>query len=256
VGPVALALAFVAGVLTALSPCVLPLLPLVVGSAARNRYGPVALAAGFVTTFTIIGVLVASLGTALGLSDTIVRSASAALMVAAGVLMLSQRLQEAVAHWMSPLASASARLSARSDDGVGAQFFIGALLGGVWSPCVGPTLGAALGLAAQGNTVIRAAATMGAFGLGAATLLLAAGYASRVMIGQRLCTLGIRHRPGFGGRRRGVRVRQGDRISGAGSVAPVVDRSAGQCLIVRARRGRLRRTTSSRESQHRLDRRK
>ena len=185
-GPVALALAFVAGVLTALSPCVLPLLPLVVGSAARNRYGPVALAAGFVTTFTIIGVLLASLGTALGLSDTIVRSASAALMVAAGVLMLSQRLQEAVAHWMSPLASASARLSARSDDGVGAQFFIGALLGGVWSPCVGPTLGAALGLAAQGNTVIRAAATMGAFGLGAATLLLAAGYASRVMIGQRL----------------------------------------------------------------------
>lgn len=185
-GPVALALAFVAGVLTALSPCVLPLLPLVVGSAARNRYGPVALAAGFVTTFTIIGVLVTSLGTAFGLSDTIVRSASAALMIAAGVLMLSRRLQEAVAHWMSPLASASARLSTRSGDGVGAQFFIGALLGGVWSPCVGPTLGAALGLAAQGNTVMRAAATMGAFGLGAATLLLAAGYASRVMIGQRL----------------------------------------------------------------------
>jgi cytochrome c-type biogenesis protein len=100
--------------------------------------------------------------------------------------MLSQRLQEAVAHWMSPLASASARLSARSDDGVGAQFFIGALLGGVWSPCVGPTLGAALGLAAQGNTVIRAAAIMGAFGLGAATLLLTAGYASRAVIGQRL----------------------------------------------------------------------
>jgi cytochrome c biogenesis protein CcdA len=186
VGPVALALAFVAGVLTALSPCVLPLLPLVVGSAARNRYGPVALAAGFVTTFTIIGVLMASVGTALGLSDAIVRSLSAALMVAAGVLMLSKRLQDAVAHWMSPLASASARLSAGSDDGAAAQFFVGALLGGVWSPCVGPTLGAALGLATQGNSILRAAATMGAFGLGAATLLLAAGYASRAVIGQRL----------------------------------------------------------------------
>jgi cytochrome c biogenesis protein CcdA len=176
----------VAGVLTALSPCVLPLLPLVVGSAAHSRYGPVALAAGFVTAFTVIGVLVASLGTALGLSDAVVRSISAALMVAAGVLMLSERLQNAVAHWMSPLASASARLSARSADGVGAQFFVGALLGGVWSPCVGPTLGAALGLATQGNTVMRAAATMGAFGLGAATLLLLAGYASRAVIGQRL----------------------------------------------------------------------
>jgi cytochrome c biogenesis protein CcdA len=185
-GLVALALAFVAGLLTALSPCVLPLLPLVMGSAARSRYGPTALAAGFVTTFTVVGVLLASLGTALGLSDTIVRSASAALLAAAGVLMISHRLQAAAGRWLSPLASASARLSARADQGVGAQFFIGALLGGVWSPCVGPTLGAALGLATQSETLAHAAAIMAAFGLGSATLLLVAGYASRAVIGHRL----------------------------------------------------------------------
>ena len=56
----------------------------------------------------------------------------------------------------------------------------------MWSPCVGPTLGAALGLAARGETLWRAAAIMAAFGLGSATLLLAAGYASRAVIGQRL----------------------------------------------------------------------
>jgi cytochrome c-type biogenesis protein len=199
-GLVALALAFVAGLLTALSPCVLPLLPLVMGSAARNRYGPTALAAGFVTTFTVIGVLLASLGTALGLSDTIVRSTSAALLVAAGVLMISHRLQDSAGRWLSPLASASARLSAHADQGVGGQFFIGALLGGVWSPCVGPTLGAALGLATRGETLAHAAAIMAAFGLGAATLLLAAGYASRAVIGQRLRLLqaGARGRLVFG----------------------------------------------------------
>lgn len=185
-GLVALALAFVAGLLTALSPCVLPLLPLVMGSAARNRYGPTALAAGFVTTFTVIGVLLASVGTALGLSDTIVRSISAALLVAAGGLMISHRLQDATGRWLSPLASASAKLSARADQGLGAQFFIGALLGGVWSPCVGPTLGAALGLATRSETLARAAAIMAAFGLGSATFLLAAGYASRAVMGQRL----------------------------------------------------------------------
>jgi cytochrome c biogenesis protein CcdA len=185
-GLVALALAFVAGLLTALSPCVLPLLPLVMGSAARNRYGPTALAAGFVTTFTVIGVLLASLGTALGLSDTIVRSISAALLVAAGVLMISHRLQDSAGRWLSPLASASARLSAHASQGVGGQFFIGALLGGVWSPCVGPTLGSALGLATRGETLAQAAAIMATFGLGSATLLLAAGYASRAVIGQRL----------------------------------------------------------------------
>jgi cytochrome c-type biogenesis protein len=185
-GLVALALAFVAGLLTALSPCVLPLLPLVMGSAARNRYGPAALAAGFVTTFTVIGVLLASLGTALGLSDTIVRSISAALLVAAGVLMISHRLQDRLGRWLSPLASASTRLSPGTDQGLGSQFFVGALLGGVWSPCVGPTLGAALGLASRSDTLARAAAIMAAFGLGSATLLLAAGYGSRAVIGQRL----------------------------------------------------------------------
>jgi cytochrome c-type biogenesis protein len=190
-GLVALALAFVAGLLTALSPCVLPLLPLVMGSAARNRYGPTALAAGFVTTFTVIGVLLASVGTALGLSDTVVRSISALLLVAAGGVMISHRLQDATGRWLSPLASASAKLSARADQGLGAQFFIGALLGGVWSPCVGPTLGAALGLATRSETLAHAAAIMAAFGLGSATFLLAAGYASRAVMGQRLRLLQV-----------------------------------------------------------------
>lgn len=185
-GPAALTLAFAAGLLTALSPCVLPLLPLVMGSATRSRYGPAALAAGFVTAFTVIGVVLASVGTALGLSDTMVRNLSAALLVAAGAGMMSHRLQEAAGRWLSPLASASARLSSRADQGAGAPFLIGALLGGVWSPCVGPTLGAALGLAARGETLAHAAAVMAAFGMGAATLLLAAGYASHALIGQRL----------------------------------------------------------------------
>jgi cytochrome c-type biogenesis protein len=199
-GLVTLALAFAAGLLTALSPCVLPLLPLVMGSAARSRYGPAALAAGFVTAFTVIGVLLAFLGTALGLSDTIVRSTSAALLVAAGVLMVSHRLDSVAGRWLSPLASASARLSARANQGLGGQFFVGALLGGIWSPCVGPTLGAALGLAARSDTLAHAAAVMSAFGLGSATLLLSAGYASRAVIGQRLRLLhaGERGRLVFG----------------------------------------------------------
>jgi cytochrome c biogenesis protein CcdA len=195
-GLVALALAFVAGLLTALSPCVLPLLPLVMGTAARSRYGPAALAAGFVMTFTVLGVVLATVATALGPSDGIVRSASAALLIASGVLMISHRLHDAAGRWLSPIASASAKLSARTDQGVGAQFFIGALLAGVWSPCVGPTLGAALGLATRSETLGQAAAMMAAFGLGSATLLLTAGYASQAIIGRRLRLL----QAGAGGR--------------------------------------------------------
>jgi cytochrome c biogenesis protein CcdA len=64
-------------------------LPLVMGSAAHTRLGPAALAAGFVATFTLIGVVLASLGTTLGLSDSIVRRGSAALLIVAGVLLIS-----------------------------------------------------------------------------------------------------------------------------------------------------------------------
>jgi cytochrome c-type biogenesis protein len=100
--------------------------------------------------------------------------------------MLSHRLQERLGRSLSPVASASTRLSARTDRGVASQFFVGVLLGGIWSPCIGPTLGAALGLATRSDTLAHAAAIMAAFGLGSATLLLAAGYASRAVIGQRL----------------------------------------------------------------------
>lgn len=182
----ALPLAFVAGALTALSPCVLPVLPLVMGSAARTRLGPLALAAGFVVTFVAIGITLASVGEAIGLTDVVVRGVSAVLLIAAGVLMMSHRLQEAMGRWLSPLASGSAKLSMRVGDGAGGQFAVGMLLGGVWSPCVGPTLGAAVGLAASGDSIVHAAAIMLAFGMGSASLLLAAGYASRAMIGQRL----------------------------------------------------------------------
>jgi cytochrome c-type biogenesis protein len=134
----------------------------------------------------VVGVVLASVGMALGLTDVIVRRVSAVLLVAAGVLLLNHRLQVATSQWLSPLASASARLSARADHGLGGQFAIGALLGGVWSPCVGPTLGAALGLAARGETVAQATAIVAAFGLGSATLLLATGYTSGLVMGHRL----------------------------------------------------------------------
>ena len=59
------------------------------------------------------------------------------------------------------------------------QFGVGLLLGAVWSPCVGPTLGAASVLAAQGRDLGQVAATMGVFGVGAALPLLALGLVSR-----------------------------------------------------------------------------
>src|SRR5262249_49496466 len=183
-------------VLAALSPCVLPLLPLVVGAAARgHRAGPLALAAGLVATFTTLGVLLASVRGRLPIDDVFVRYASAVLLGLAGLVMMSAPLHDRLIRRLSgmftPLASAAARLSARAGDGLGGQFTVGALLGGVWSPCVGPALGAALGLAGRSDSVGHAVLMLTAFGVGSATPLVATAYASRGMLTRRTSALRI-----------------------------------------------------------------
>ena len=85
----ALALAFVAGLLSILSPCVLPLVPIVLGSAlAHHRHGPLALAAGLALSFTAIGLLVAVAGFSIGLDAGVFRSAAAVIMIALGVVLI------------------------------------------------------------------------------------------------------------------------------------------------------------------------
>jgi cytochrome c biogenesis protein CcdA len=187
-GVVSLGLSLGAGLLTALSPCVLPALPIVAGSAATGRrYGPLALAAGLVMAFTAIGVTLAATGSVAGLSENTVRRLSAGTLLFAGVAMLSVRVQLAMSRLASPLASRAAMLSMKTGNGLAGQFAIGALLGAVWSPCVGPTLGAAIGLASTSSagSTMRAAASMFAFGVGSALPLIATAYASRRMLSAR-----------------------------------------------------------------------
>lgn len=192
------ALAYAAGALTILSPCVLPLVPIVLSSAAqRHRLAPLALAAGLVVAFTTTGFVVAAFGQALGIDTLAVRAAGAVVLCLAGVLFLSQRAQDALGRLATPLAAWATRrqdaLAARA--GLWGQAAVGALLGIVWAPCVGPTLGAAVALAAEGRNLGEVFAVMVAFGLGIATVLLLIAVAARGMLARwrgRLMTAGGR----------------------------------------------------------------
>jgi cytochrome c-type biogenesis protein len=178
----ALGLAFLAGLLSALSPCVLPLLPLVLGAAAAaHKWAPALLALGVALSFVVIGLFVSTIGFAIGLDGDAFRAVAAALMIALGVVLLVPALQTRAAAAGGPL---SDRLNvafggAGASGGLFGQFGVGLLLGAVWSPCVGPTLGAASVLAARGEDLLAVAATMGVFGLGAAAPLLVLGHLSR-----------------------------------------------------------------------------
>jgi cytochrome c-type biogenesis protein len=174
-------LAFVAGLLSALSPCVLPLIPIVVGAAlGKHRFGPAALAAGLALSFTTIGLFVATVGFAAGLDQDVFRSVAAVLMIAVGAVLLLPRVQEQFALAAGPIGNwAGEHSEGFASRGLAGQFLVGLLLGAVWSPCVGPTLGAASVLAAQSEQLFGVAATMLAFGLGAALPLLMIGAMSR-----------------------------------------------------------------------------
>jgi cytochrome c-type biogenesis protein len=179
--PLALALGYAAGALSTLSPCVLPLLPIVLfGAIEKHAWGPVALAAGLSVSFAVVGVSVSLFGFGLGLDASTVRVVVAVLMIAAGATLLLPRMQAGLAVAAGPIMNGGQSIADRiQPSGLRGQFLLGAALGAVWSPCSGPTLGAAIGLAAQGGTAASAAAVMAMFGLGAATPILALAYGSR-----------------------------------------------------------------------------
>ena len=178
------ALGFLAGALSTLAPCVLPLLPVVVGAAlAAHRFGPLALAAGLALAFAAAGIFVATVGYSIGYDDAWFRRTAAILLLFFGAMLMSARLRARFAASTAAFSSAGHWLLARLKvPGWGGQFVAGMLLGIVWVPCVGPLLGAASILAAQGEHLPQVSALMLAFGLGAATPLAVVGSLSRAAL--------------------------------------------------------------------------
>ncbi len=176
-----LGLAYLAGLVSILSPCVLPILPLVLGAAvSQSRYGPLVLAGGLAVSFVAIGLFVATIGFAIGLDTGVFRTAAALLFIAMGVALAIPPLQARLATAAGPMSGwIDARFGGEARPGLRGQFGVGLLLGAVWSPCVGPTLGAASVLAAQGQDLGQVTLTMALFGIGAATPLVLLGLVSR-----------------------------------------------------------------------------
>lgn len=177
-------LGYLAGLLSTLSPCVLPLVPILIGTAAAAHVlGPYALALGLMVSFSIVGIFLATIGASLGLDQGTFRFVAAMVLVAFGVVLLSTRLQERFATATSGLSTAGDNLlSTIRLEGLAGQFVVGLLLGIIWSPCVGPTLGAATTLASQGQSLAQIALLMMVFALGAGTPLVVLGSVSRAAV--------------------------------------------------------------------------
>jgi cytochrome c-type biogenesis protein len=173
--------AFMAGLLTTLSPCVLPVLPFVTASSlSRHKAGPLVLVSGLWVSFVGVSLLVSASGYVFGLDPALIRKTAGALLALSGALFLSHRLADGLSARLSGLGNWASQTSSQSHGGpLLTEFVGGILLGFIWTPCSGPSLGAALGLAAQSGTVMRAALILSVFGVAAVLPLVFFAYGAR-----------------------------------------------------------------------------
>jgi len=175
---IALALAALAGMATLLSPCVLPMLPIVLArGTGGDRREPLLIGAGFVGAFASGGIALGLLASSSGRFEAAVRLAAIAVLLLAGLSCVWPQVFERVqARWLagSPLLAWRPRAA-----GPGGALLVGVSLGIAWTPCAGPILASVLALAAGAQDPARASALLGMYALGAAAPLLAVIYGGR-----------------------------------------------------------------------------
>ncbi len=169
-------LAFLGGVLTVLSPCVLPILPILVGrSLQSHKYGPIALVTGLVGGFAVAGSLLgvtASWFT--GLANAL-RYSAIAILLGLGLLAIFPNLSYRLFSYLPK----GRWIKEPKRIGLAGEFWLGTQLGLLWTPCAGPVLGGILVLAAVNHEVSSAFGLLVTYGLGTALPLLAIAYGGR-----------------------------------------------------------------------------
>lgn len=174
-------IAFAAGFVTVASPCVLPLLPVILASSAQSgRLRPWGVLLGFVVIFSVVTLALAALVNALGIPPDIVRTLSAVLLAICGVILIIPQISALFERSTGVLANASARLPA--GDGFGGGLAIGAGLGLAWTPCVGPIMASVLTLAMNQEVTLNAVFVTLAFSLGTALPMVAVIFGGRAAL--------------------------------------------------------------------------
>jgi cytochrome c-type biogenesis protein len=173
-----IALAFAAGLLTAAAPCILPLLPILLGTSIgqHGRLRPLFMVAGFITTFSGFALLFGTFPTVLGLSHDSLRKISIVLLGGFGVLMLWPQPYEWLAVRLSGLLSRADGAVRAAGSGNFGGLVLGLTLGVLWTPCAGPVLGSILTLIATSENLARAGLLLVAYAIGAAIPILLIAY--------------------------------------------------------------------------------
>jgi len=177
-------LALIAGAVTIGGPCILPLLPIVLGTSTTGRHPlrPVAIVFGFTVAFTAFALIFSFVGSFLGLSPSTWRIVASVLIALFGIFMLFPKLQAKVFARLEPAVQKATPTGALQKNDLWSGFLLGLSLGAVWTPCAGPVLGSILTLIAAKQSIIQAAALLFAFSVGAGLPMLLIAYGGQYAI--------------------------------------------------------------------------
>ncbi len=174
--------AFLAGVVTILSPCILPVLPIVLsGGATGGKQRPLGIILGFILSFTFFTVFSFALLKAFGLSQESLRIIAIAALFLFGIALFSSKVQVWLEHAVSKM-STSAQGKNAQRSGFGGGILIGLSLGLLWTPCVGPILAGVITLAATSSVTIEAVLIALSYAVGTALPMLLIMYGGRALI--------------------------------------------------------------------------
>lgn len=196
-----LVFAFVAGVLTILAPCALPVIPLALGAGSTGgRRRLTGLVLGFGITFVGATVLLAAALTALGLTTNGLRIVSVIVLVGAGLSLAVPRVEALFERRLGPLSGIGVRVAGdQRNSGFGGGLVLGAAIGLLWAPCVGPIMAGVIAVAAVHGPSLETLAIATAYVAGAAVPIAAiAGWGRRASEAMRTLSYRVRLRRGFG----------------------------------------------------------
>lgn len=183
--------AFLSGLVTTLTPCVLPILPVVLATTAQNGVRrPLGVVFGLIVSFTFFTLFLTSIIKLLGLPDDLMRLSAVAVLFLFGLVMVVPRLAMMFEKTSSRLTNNRIFSGlAGGKTGFWGGFVIGCVLGLLWTPCAGPILASVIVLAATSSVTIEAVLITFAYACGTAVVLLFIMYGGRNIV-QKLRSVG------------------------------------------------------------------
>ncbi|MFQ5975246.1 MAG: cytochrome c biogenesis CcdA family protein [Candidatus Hydrothermarchaeales archaeon] len=183
-------LAFLAGVVTIATPCIIPILPPMLAGSVGHKLRPLFIVLGSVVTFTLMGGLFSVIGIAVGFTGNLIRQFFIFFIIGFGIIMVSDEINEIYTKYSSMFVDRLVNVFKKgegiSDEGhpLLSAFVLGLSLGIVWIPCVGPILGFVLLFTTIQGNIVRGSLLLAVYSIGLGIPMLSIAYGGKYVSGK------------------------------------------------------------------------